>query len=109
METGDSILKKLDNITYFLEVVRKEMENAVTDSLLEFGNGYSEKMEVKDVQEDDGSVLEGFKVVLDQNRGVIIEFKDGKSVPFSGLETDNMYDIFVRIHSALLDDTVSYN
>jgi hypothetical protein len=85
------------------------MENAVTDSLLEFGNGYSEKMEVKDVQEDDGSVLEGFKVVLDQNRGVIIEFKDGKSVPFSSLETDNMYDIFVRVHSALLDDTVSYN
>ncbi len=109
METGDSILKKLDNITYLIEVARKEMEIAVTDSLLEFGSGYSEKMEVKDVQEDDGSVLEGFKVVLDQNKGVIIEFKDGKSVPFSGFETDNMYDIFVRIHSALLDDTVSYN
>jgi hypothetical protein len=109
MDPSDSILKKLDNITYILELTRNEIENAITDSLLEFGDGYSEKLEIKDVEEDDGKILQGFFAILDRDKGVIIEFRDGKKVPLNSLETDNMYDIFVRLHSALLDEAVSLN
>ncbi len=109
MDASNSVMKKIDNLTYMLELVRDEMENAITDSLLEFTSGYSEKFEVKDVTEEDGGILEGFSVVLDKDKGVLIEFKDGEQVSFYSLETDEMYDIFVRIHSALLEDTVSYN
>ncbi len=109
MDPSDSILKKLDNITYILELTRSEIENAVTDSLLEFGGGYSEKLEIRDIEEEDGKILEGFFTILDRDKGVIIEFKDGKQVHLGSLETDNMYDLFVRIHSALLDGSVSLN
>jgi hypothetical protein len=109
MDVSNSIIKKLDNLTYLLELVRDEMENAITDSLLEFASGYSEKFEVSDVTEEDGGILEGFFVVLDKDKGVLIEFKDEQLVPFYSMETDDMFDIFVRIHSALLEDTVSYN
>jgi len=109
MDVSNSVMKKIDNLTYLLELVRDEMANSITDSLLEFASGYSEKFVVGDVTEEDGGVLEGFAVVLDRDKGVLIEFKDGELVPFYSLETDDMFDLFVRIHSALLEDTVSYN
>lgn len=109
MDLSDSIFKKLDNITYILELARTEIEKTLMDSMLEYGGGYSEKLEIHDIEEDDGKILEGFFITLDRDKGIIIEFKDNKKIQFNSLETDNMYDIFVRVHSALIDDSVSYN
>ena len=93
MGTADSILKKLDNATYLLELVRNEIEKSVIDSILEFGNGYGEKLEIRDIQEDDGRVLEGFGTILDRNKGILIEFRDGRQIPLHQFETDAMYDL----------------
>ncbi len=109
MNRTESILKKLDNITYMLELVRSEMEQMITDSLLDAGTNYNQKLEIKELHEDTKKVLEGFHVSLDQDKGVVVEFQDGEEIPFSALDSDEMYDIFVRIHSSLLDDTISYN
>ncbi len=109
MNRNDSIFKKLENITYLMELMRDELERAVIDSLLEYGIGYNGKLEVTDITEDDGSILEGFFVTMSQEEGVSVEFRDGKKYPYASLETDNMYDLFVRIHSAMLDESVTTN
>lgn len=109
MEKTRLFLKKLDNLTYLLQVVRDEIENTITDTLLELGDPRSEKLEVPDVAEDDGGILEGFSVFLDDEKGLLIEFRDGQVIPLCTMDTDDMYDYFVRIHSALMDDAVSYN
>ena len=105
MDRSDSILKKLDNITYLMELVRSEIDHATYESLLEYGDDKKGILEIKDITEENGSVLEGFNARVDNEKGVVIEFRDGREIPFYDFETDNMYDIFVRIQSELLDDT----
>ncbi len=107
MNQNDSVFKKLENITYLMELVRAEIERATEDSFYEFTDDSCDRIEVKDFKEDDGTTLEGFFVTIDDEDGLMIEFKDGTKTPFHSFETDNMYDLFVRIHSAFLDDTVS--
>ncbi|TAL35128.1 MAG: hypothetical protein EPN93_11100 [Spirochaetes bacterium] len=109
MNRTETILKKLDNVTYLLELIRSEMEGMITESLLDAGTTYNKKLEIKELHEDTKKVLEGFHVSLDQDKGVLVEFQDGEEIPFSALDSDEMYDIFVRIHSSLLDDTIAYN
>jgi hypothetical protein len=103
MDRSDSIVKKLENITYLMELVRSEIDRATFDSLTDYGDGKKGSVEIKDITEEDGSVLEGFTASLDKDKGVLIEFRDGRKTPFYSFETDNMYDLFVRIHSELLD------
>ncbi|HON79318.1 MAG TPA: hypothetical protein PK544_12555 [Spirochaetota bacterium] len=109
MNQHDSIFKKLENITYLMELVRSEIEHATEDSFIDYKSESSERMEIKDITEEDGTTLEGFFIFLEEEEGLIVEFKDGTKVPLHSLETDNMYDLFVRIHSAILDETVSYS
>ncbi|HPA73979.1 MAG TPA: hypothetical protein PKY31_17030 [Spirochaetota bacterium] len=106
MDRNDSLGRKIDNITYLMELVRAEVDHAAFDSLTDYGEGANNAVEVKDVTEEDGSVLEGFVASLDREKGVIIEFRDGRKIPFYTFETDTMYDLFVRIHSELLDQFV---
>ena len=109
MNHNDSIFKKLENITYLMELVRSEIEHATEDSFIDYKDESSERMEIKDITEEDGTTLEGFFIFLEEEEGLIIEFKDGTKIPLHNIETDNMYDIFVRIHSALLDETANYS
>lgn len=109
MNQHDSIFKKLENITYLMELVRSEIENATEDSFMDYKSESSERMEIKDIEEEDGTILEGFYLFIEEEEGLIIEFKDGTRIPMHSVETDNMYDIFVRIHSAILDETISYS
>lgn len=108
MNQHDSIFKKLENITYLMELVRSEIEHATEDSFIDYKDESCEKMEIKDIIEEDGTTLEGFFLFIEEEEGLIIEFKDGTKIPLHSVETDNMYDIFVRIHSALIDETVGY-
>jgi len=109
MQRSDSLVRKLENITYFMELVRDEIERAVEDTFLEYTTESCPRLEIKDTEEEDGAILEGFTVTLDDSEGIVIEFADGSSHPLHSLETDNMYDMFVRIHSALLEDTAECN
>ncbi len=104
MDRNDSIIKKLENITYLMELVRSEIDRATYDSLTDYGEVGKNKVEIQDITEGNGSILEGFTASIDNEKGVIITFRDGRVLPLYSFETDNMYDLFVRIHSEFMDE-----
>ncbi|HDP79961.1 MAG TPA: hypothetical protein ENN21_03865 [Spirochaetes bacterium] len=108
MDISDTIIRRIDNITYLLDLLRNEVEESIIASLDDYGMAPREKLDIEDITEEDGKVIEGFHVLINDDNDISIEFRDGRTLPLSVFETDNMYDIFVRIHSKMLDEFSSH-